>query len=85
MGLPIWARFAVPLGLAAPLAVRRLWPVTVFVVVLVIAIGATAFELVGAAYIAPAFALYIVALDERRGRWVPTWLSRSWRLSWHCC
>jgi signal transduction histidine kinase len=66
--VPAWVRFAVPLGLGLPLAVRRLWPRSVFCVVLVFAVVAVAFHVVRAPYLAPAYALYVVARTRRESR-----------------
>ncbi|MGP4029117.1 sensor histidine kinase [Actinomadura sp. 3N407] len=55
-----------------PLAVRRLWPIPVFAVVLS---ASTAMLLLGLpwdSFVGPAFALYVVALDRVRRRWLPT-------------
>ncbi|WP_283136320.1 sensor histidine kinase [Rhizohabitans arisaemae] len=65
-------RLAVAFGLGLPLAVRRLWPRTVYCVVLAVALIATTFPLVRMPYLAPAFALYTVALTGREIRWLPT-------------
>ncbi len=69
---PEWARLALPLALGLPLAVRRLWPRTVFCVVLVPAVAAMALQVTAAAYVAPAYALYTVALTSRRGGRTPS-------------
>ncbi|NRQ38999.1 sensor histidine kinase [Nonomuraea sp. NN258] len=69
---PGWAKTAAPLALAAPLAVRRLRPRLVFAVVLVVAVAAMVGQVVEAAYLAPAYALYLVALVENDSRWIPT-------------
>ncbi|SEF63648.1 Histidine kinase-, DNA gyrase B-, and HSP90-like ATPase [Nonomuraea solani] len=70
--LPPWARIALALGLGLPLAVRRLWPVSVFYFTLLLAAFAVMTDAVGFAYVAPAFALYVVALSEKIGPVVPT-------------
>ncbi|MEV4221144.1 histidine kinase [Nonomuraea sp. NPDC049725] len=70
--LPPWARIALPLGLGLPLAVRRLWPVPVFLVTLSIAMVAVVVDVVSIAYVAPAYAIYLVAVSENRGAWFPT-------------
>ncbi|WP_223190351.1 sensor histidine kinase [Nonomuraea terrae] len=70
--LPPWARIALPLGLGLPLAARRLWPLPVFCLTLVFAVFAAVIGAVGFAYIAPAYALYIVALSDKLGPAVPT-------------
>ncbi|MEU7743880.1 histidine kinase [Nonomuraea sp. NPDC049158] len=71
-GLSPWARLALLLGLGLPLAVRRVWPLPVFCLVLTLSIVAAATLGVSSAYISPAYALYMVALADARGAWVPT-------------
>ncbi|WP_285780413.1 sensor histidine kinase [Microtetraspora sp. NBRC 13810] len=68
--VPGWAKVAVPLGLGLPLAVRRLWPRSVFCVVLGIALVAVVLQMMRAPYLAPAYALYAVAISEH-GRRAP--------------
>ncbi|MFI7125462.1 sensor histidine kinase [Nonomuraea sp. NPDC050153] len=70
--LPPWMRIAIPLGLGLPLTLRRLWPLPVFCFTLVLAIFAALVDVVGFAYLAPAYVLYIVALSDRFGALVPT-------------
>ncbi|PZG07222.1 two-component sensor histidine kinase [Nonomuraea aridisoli] len=70
--LPPWVRLALPLGLGLPLAARRLWPLPIFCLTLVFAVFAAVTGAVGFAYVAPAYALYIVALSDRLGPAVPT-------------
>lgn len=64
------APFAAATGL--PLAVRRLWPVPVFAVVLSASTATLLLGLPWDSYAAAAFALYPVALTRRRRRWIPT-------------
>ncbi|MET8869319.1 histidine kinase [Nonomuraea sp. NPDC004580] len=70
--MPPWMRLALPLALGLPLAVRRVWPMPVFCLTLVLALYAALAGAVGHAYLAPAYALYIVALSDRLGAVVPT-------------
>ncbi|WP_049567887.1 sensor histidine kinase [Nonomuraea sp. SBT364] len=70
--LPPWARIALPLGLGLPLAVRRLWPFPVFLLTLSIAMVTVVIDVVSVAYVAPAYAIYLVAVSENRGTWLPT-------------
>ncbi|MFI7634472.1 sensor histidine kinase [Nonomuraea sp. NPDC049400] len=70
--LPPWMRIAIPLGLGLPLALRRLWPLPVFCFTLVLGVLAALVDAVAFAYLAPAYALYIVAFSNRRGVAVPT-------------
>ncbi|GAA2867346.1 sensor histidine kinase [Nonomuraea rubra] len=70
--LPPWMRLALPAGLGLPLALRRLWPVPVFCFTLLLAVYTALVGGVGLVYLAPAYALYIVALSDRRGPAIPT-------------
>ncbi|MFC4016187.1 sensor histidine kinase [Nonomuraea purpurea] len=70
--LPPWMRIVLPLGLGLPLAVRRLWPVPVFVFTLLLAVFAVVIDAVGLAYLSPAYALYLVALADGRSAVIPT-------------
>ncbi|MEV0995548.1 histidine kinase [Nonomuraea sp. NPDC050202] len=70
--LPPWMRLALPAGLGLPLALRRLWPVPVFGFTLLLAVYTALVGAVGLVYLAPAYALYIVALSDRRGPAIPT-------------
>ncbi|MEU8144651.1 histidine kinase [Nonomuraea sp. NPDC048901] len=70
--LPPWARLTLILGLGLPLAMRRVWPLPVFCFVLTVSIVVAAVLGVSSAYISPAYALYVVALADARGAWVPT-------------
>lgn len=71
MALPPWMRIALPFALGLPLAARRLWPLAVFLLTLVLAIFAGLVGAVGLAYFAPAYALYVVALTKRSGTLFP--------------
>ncbi|MFB9679612.1 sensor histidine kinase [Streptosporangium vulgare] len=71
--VPGWAEFLVLAGITLPLAVRRLWPLTVFCAVL--AMSLVSLVLLGTVhdrFAAAAFALYLVALTRPRPRWEPT-------------
>ncbi|MEV4574588.1 histidine kinase [Nonomuraea jabiensis] len=70
--LPPWTRIAIPFWLGLPLGLRRLWPLSVFCFTLVVAVFAALVDAVGFAYLAPAYALYIIALSDRFGAVVPT-------------
>ncbi|WP_336204892.1 sensor histidine kinase [Nonomuraea sp. LPB2021202275-12-8] len=70
--LPPWVRIAVPLGLGLPLAIRRLFPLPIFVLTLALAVVAVLIGAVNFAYVSPAYALYLVAVSESRGTWLPT-------------
>ncbi|WP_218136288.1 sensor histidine kinase [Nonomuraea jiangxiensis] len=72
MALPAWARFALPLGLGLPLAVRRLWPLPVFCFTLLLTIWTMPFDFLRLAYLSPAYALYTVALSGTLGAVLPT-------------
>jgi signal transduction histidine kinase len=70
--MPPWMRVALPLALGLPLTLRRVWPMPVFCFTLVLALYTALAGAVGHAYLAPAYALYIVALSDRLGAAVPT-------------
>ncbi|TDC86005.1 hypothetical protein E1292_48410 [Nonomuraea deserti] len=70
--LPPWMRIALPFGLGLLLSVRRLWPLPVFCVTLVLAVFAVMTDAIAFAYLAPAYALYIVALSDRVGPLIPS-------------
>lgn len=70
--LPPWMRIALPAGLGLPLALRRLLPLPVFCFTLLLAIFTALVGAMGLAYLAPAYALYVVALSDRRGPVIPT-------------
>ncbi|WP_344538768.1 histidine kinase dimerization/phosphoacceptor domain-containing protein, partial [Actinomadura fulvescens] len=55
-----------------PLAVRRIWPVPVFGVTLAMSVLSIVLDLPGDWFVAPAYALYVVALTQPRRRWIPT-------------
>ncbi|MFG2006040.1 histidine kinase [Spirillospora sp. NPDC048911] len=55
-----------------PLAVRRLWPAPVFGVTLTMSVLSIVLGMPGGWFLAPAFALYLVALTQPRRRWIPT-------------
>ncbi|MGN9781941.1 sensor histidine kinase [Nonomuraea sp. ZG12] len=70
--LPPWVRIAVPLALGLPLAIRRVLPLSVFLFTLVVAVVAVWVGVVGFAYVSPAYALYLVAVAQSRGTWLPS-------------
>ncbi|MFF5261603.1 sensor histidine kinase [Actinomadura viridis] len=64
--------FLVVLLIGSPPAVRRLWPVPVFTLVLAMSVLGIALRLPGDFLGAAAFSLYPVALSQPRRSWVPT-------------
>lgn len=75
-GQPDWLVWLLAAAMGLPLAVRRRWPRQVFLGVLALALLSFALGILGDPFLAPAFALYIVALTERRPRWEPTlWIA----------
>ncbi|WP_440070853.1 histidine kinase [Streptosporangium sp. OZ121] len=71
--VPAWARFLILAGITLPLAVRRLWPLTVFCAVLAMSlVSLVVLGTVHDRFAAAAFAIYIVALTRPRPRWEPT-------------
>ncbi|WP_208758819.1 sensor histidine kinase [Microbispora triticiradicis] len=72
-GVPAtWNAHALIAAMTLPVAVRRLWPVPVFGVVLAASVAALALGVVHEPLAAAAYALYPVALTTRRRRWEPT-------------
>ncbi|MDA0633842.1 sensor histidine kinase [Nonomuraea sp. MCN248] len=72
VAIPPWARLAIPLGLGLPLALRRVWPLPVFLFTVALAVVAVLGGALGIVYVSPAYALYLVAVREDRGSWLPT-------------
>jgi signal transduction histidine kinase len=68
---PLWLALLVMVAIAAPAAVRRLWPVPVFLVVFAVSVAAMAAGVLQDPLIAATFALYPVAVGARHVR-VPT-------------
>ncbi|MBX6765657.1 MAG: sensor histidine kinase [Actinomadura rubrobrunea] len=69
---PSLLEWLVVIGTGAPLAVRRLWPVPVFTLVLALSVVAVPADLPTLFFAAAAYALYAVALAQPRRRWIPT-------------
>lgn len=69
--VPGWLAGPVMVAVGAPVAVRRLWPLPVFLVVFAASVAAVAIGVLVDPFVAAAFALYPVALGARRVR-VPT-------------
>ncbi|MFF3604199.1 sensor histidine kinase [Streptomyces sp. NPDC002463] len=67
---PPWVGWLVAVGVGAPLAVRRLWPLPVLAVVLGASVAATLLDITRDPYVAVVLAVYAVALVEpvRRAR-----------------
>lgn len=71
--VPGWAGFLILAGITLPLAVRRLWPLTVFCAVFAMSlVSLVVLGTVHDRFAAAAFALYLVALTRPRPRWEPT-------------
>jgi signal transduction histidine kinase len=68
---PAWLAVPLTIAIGGPVAVRRLWPVPVFLVVFAVSIAAAAAGVLVDPFVAASFALYPVALGARR-TWVPT-------------
>ncbi|NYI06449.1 sensor histidine kinase [Allostreptomyces psammosilenae] len=66
--LAAWGEFAVMAAMAAPLAARRLWPRSVFAVVLAASLLSVYLGVVRDSFVAAAFALYPVAVAPRGDR-----------------
>ncbi|GAA5185231.1 sensor histidine kinase [Rugosimonospora acidiphila] len=69
---PAWSQLLMIAGIGLPVAVRRLWPVPVFWLVLAASILAVPLRIGGYPFVAAAYALYPVALTQPSPRWVPT-------------
>jgi signal transduction histidine kinase len=67
-----WVRFLVVAGIGLPIAVRRLWPIPVFGIVVAMTVASAFLHVVREPFVAAALALYLVALTEPRRWWVPT-------------
>ena len=63
--VPATAAAAIVLAMGAPLAVRRLWPVPVFLMVLGASGIGAALDIVHDGFVGAGFALYVVAIGER--------------------
>ncbi|MFC4894287.1 sensor histidine kinase [Streptosporangium amethystogenes subsp. fukuiense] len=70
--VPAWAEYLLLAGMTLPLAVRRLWPLTVFCAVLATSLASVLLGLVHDRFAAAAFAIYMVALTRHRPRGEPT-------------
>ncbi|MCE7007446.1 histidine kinase [Kibdelosporangium philippinense] len=69
---PEWLAAVIVAGSILPIAVRRRWPRPVFGIVLALSTLSVLLNLTDMPYVAPAAAVYILALTERRPRWEPT-------------
>jgi signal transduction histidine kinase len=69
--VPPWLAAPLAVAVGAPVAVRRLWPTPVFLVVFTASVVALAADMLVDPFVAASFALYPVALDARRA-WLPT-------------
>ncbi|GAA3040673.1 sensor histidine kinase [Streptosporangium longisporum] len=70
--VPAWAWIPALAAFTLPLAVRRLWPLTVFCAVLTASLTCVVLDLTHDGFVAAAFAAYIVALTRPRLRRDPT-------------
>lgn len=68
----LWVRLSLVAVAAAPMAVRRRWPVPAFAVAVTAAVASVALGALRDPLLAPAFTVYAVALDQPRRRWIPT-------------
>jgi signal transduction histidine kinase len=71
-GPPLWARCGLAAAIALPLAGRRLWPWTVFLLVLAASLLSVVLDVVRDSFVGAALALYVVALTRPRRPWEPT-------------
>ncbi|MBP2324035.1 signal transduction histidine kinase [Kibdelosporangium banguiense] len=73
---PDWLVWLFAAGMGLPLMARRRWPWQVFLWVFAVATVALCFGMLGDPFVAPSFALYLVALTARRPNWEPTlWIA----------
>jgi signal transduction histidine kinase len=68
---PIWLSVPLVVAVGAPVSVRRLWPVPVFLFVFAASVAALAAGTLVDPFVAASFAMYPVATGVRRA-WVPT-------------
>ncbi|HEY3506049.1 MAG TPA: sensor histidine kinase [Actinocatenispora sp.] len=69
---PAWAIFLIAVGSGLPIALRRLWPWPVFLLVCTVSTVGAVVGWLGDPLLAAGFALYPVALAHRHRRWEPT-------------
>nr|WP_218919707.1 histidine kinase dimerization/phosphoacceptor domain-containing protein [Streptosporangium roseum] len=69
---PLWAQSLLVAVTGSALALRRRWPLPVFVLALGTSLASMFLGLVHDGFAAAAFALYLVALTRPRPRWEPT-------------
>ncbi|MER5323891.1 sensor histidine kinase [Streptosporangium roseum] len=72
METPLWAQSLLVAVTGSALALRRRWPLPVFVLALGTSLASMFLGLVHDGFAAAAFALYLVALTRPRPRWEPT-------------
>lgn len=63
--VPLWAALTISATMTLPLAVRRMWPKSVFAIVLGGTVACLVVDIPDDSFIAAAFALYVVALHAR--------------------
>ncbi|WP_326611335.1 histidine kinase [Streptomyces scopuliridis] len=69
-----WEQFALIAAATAPVAVRRIWPLSVFAVVLAVTAVAVVRDAAWDPFLSAAFALYTVAVTVPARRWWQRWL-----------
>ncbi|WP_218158885.1 sensor histidine kinase [Streptosporangium canum] len=70
--VPLWAQSLLVAVTGSALALRRLWPLPMFVLAFGASLASMFLGLVHDGFTAAAFALYLVALTRPRPRWEPT-------------
>jgi signal transduction histidine kinase len=68
---PVWADYLVAAAAAAAIAVRRLWPLPAFGAILITSIASLFLGIAIGPFLAAAFALYAVAVSQRKVRGIP--------------
>lgn len=69
-----WERLVLVAAATAPVALRRIWPLPVFLTVLAVTVVAVVRDATWDPFLAAAFALYTVALTVPSHRWWQRWL-----------
>ncbi len=70
--VPAWMPYLMVLAIGLPLAVRRLWPLSIFMIVFGASVIALGLGLVRDGFVGAGFALYVVAATEGRSGREPT-------------
>nr|WP_042177901.1 sensor histidine kinase [Kibdelosporangium sp. MJ126-NF4]CEL12840.1 two-component system sensor kinase [Kibdelosporangium sp. MJ126-NF4]CTQ98526.1 two-component system sensor kinase [Kibdelosporangium sp. MJ126-NF4] len=69
--VPVWAQCLIVAAVGLPVALRRIWPLPVFGVVLATTLLSVLLNMARDPFLATACTLYVVALDRTRRSWAP--------------